>query len=120
MEADVIKADAGGLQRLLDFLSHSFGGGTDVTGALKFAMKTLDSEIMSAADLLMISDGEIPDPPVSEEIMESLDCLKLRQVVEVHGILVGKRESKPLSRLCTKIHNFLVGHDTLAAIGGAY
>lgn len=111
MEAGVITPDGGGIQRLLDFLSHSFEGGTDVTGALKFAMETLDSDVMSAADILMISDGEIPDPPVSNEIMEALDHLKLRKGVEVHGLLVGKKESKPLSRLCTETHNFLIDYE---------
>lgn len=117
MEAGVITPDVKGINRLLDFLSHSFGGGTDVTGALKYAMEALDSNIMLAADILMISDGEIPDPPVSNKIMETLDYLKLRKGVEVHGLLVGKGESKPLSRLCTEIHNFLVDYDTQVVFG---
>lgn len=117
IEAGIITPDAKGINRLLDFLSHSFGGGTDVTGALKYAMEALDSNVMLAADILMISDGEIPDPPVSSKIMEALDYLKLRKGVEVHGLLVGKRESKPLSRLCTDIHNFLVDYDTQVVFG---
>ena len=119
MEAGIITPDVLGIQRLLNFLSHSFGGGTDVTGALKFAMATLDSDIMRAADILMITDGEIPDPPVSDEIMEALDRLKLQQGVEVHGLLVGKSESRPLTRLCTNTHDFLLGYDTLAIIDSA-
>lgn len=111
IEAGVITPDAKGIERLLNFLSSSFGGGTDVTGALKYAMETLDSDVMSAADILLISDGEIPDPPVNQNIMEALDRLKLRKGVEVHGLLVGKRESKPLSRLCTETHDFLVDYD---------
>ena len=114
MEAGVITADAGGVKRLLNFLSHSFGGGTDVTGALKFAMRSLESEIMSEADILLVTDGEIPNPPVSDELLEALDRLKLQRGVEMHGLLVGKNESKPLSRICTKTHNFLVGYDTMA------
>ena len=34
MECGEITCDRSGLARLLDFLSHSFEGGTDVTGAL--------------------------------------------------------------------------------------
>jgi MoxR-like ATPase len=117
MEAGIITPDGEGVQRLLGFLSHSFEGGTDVTGALKYAMETLDSDIMSAADILMISDGEIPDPPVSNKIMEALDRLKLRKGVEVHGLLVGKKESKALSRLCTEVHNFLADYDTQLVLG---
>jgi len=57
------------LTRLLDFLSKSFeGGGTDVTGALKRALEYLE-EVggdAEAADLLLVTDGEIPDPPFNE------------------------------------------------------
>ncbi len=120
MEAGIISPDSEGIERLLNFLMHSFGGGTDVTGALKYAMETLSLDVMSAADILMISDGEIPDPPVSKEIMEALSHLKLRKGVEVHGLLVGKKESKPFSRLCTEVHDFLVDYDTQAILGGGH
>ena len=118
MESGTITADALGIQRLLEFLSHSFGGGTDVTGALEFAMAALDTDIiMSAADVLLVTDGEIPDPPVSKDVMEALDRLKIRTGMEIHGLLVGKRESKPLSRLCTRTNDFLLGYDTLESLG---
>jgi MoxR-like ATPase len=116
MEAGAITADAFGIQRLLDFLSHSFGGGTDVTGALKYAMTTLETDEMLAADILLISDGEIQDPPISAELMEKLDRLKSKRDVRVHGLLVGKRESNPMSRLCNNIYDFLLDYDTLATI----
>jgi MoxR-like ATPase len=120
MEAGEITADRLGIQRLLDFLSHGFGGGTDVTGALKYAMTTLDTDVMAAADILLISDGEIPDPPIPVDLMEELDRLKLQRDVEVHGLLVGKHESKPLSRICCETHDFLIGYDTFATLGAAH
>lgn len=120
IEAGQITPDKRGIQRLLDFLGHGFGGGTDVTGALKYAMTALDSASMAAADLLLISDGEIPDPPISADLMEELDRLKLQRGVKVHGLLVGKHESKPLSRICSETHDFLIGYDALAAVGANY
>ncbi len=42
MDSGSISCDAGGVRRLLDFLSYSFGGGTDVTGALNYAV-SIDS-----------------------------------------------------------------------------
>lgn len=42
VEVGNITCDAEGLRKLLDFLSYSFGGGTDVTGALKFAVSLDD------------------------------------------------------------------------------
>jgi hypothetical protein len=113
MDAGEIGVDASGIQRLLDFLTNSFGGGTDVTGALKYAMTTLDSDTMAAADLLLVTDGEIPDPPVSEAIMEDLERLKLRTGMEIHGLLVGNHESKALNKICTQTHDFLINYDTL-------
>eukprot|EP00980_Cylindrotheca_fusiformis_P003786 scaffold834_cov123-Cylindrotheca_fusiformis.AAC.33 len=120
MEAGEISADSRGIQRLLDFLAHGFGGGTDVTGALKYVMTTLDTDTMASADILLISDGEIPDPPISADLMEELDQLKLDKEVNVHGLLVGKRDSKPLSRICSETHDFLVGYDVLTAVGAPY
>eukprot|EP00547_Thalassionema_nitzschioides_P008787 CAMPEP_0194228370 /NCGR_PEP_ID=MMETSP0156-20130528/43337_1 /TAXON_ID=33649 /ORGANISM="Thalassionema nitzschioides, Strain L26-B" /LENGTH=1110 /DNA_ID=CAMNT_0038960881 /DNA_START=537 /DNA_END=3871 /DNA_ORIENTATION=- len=111
MDAGKISADSIGVTYLLDFLSNSFGGGTDVTGALKCAISSLWSN-MSTADLLLVTDGEIPDPPVSKDIMEDLDRLKVRTGMEIHGLLVGNRHSKPLSKLCTHIHDFLINYET--------
>jgi MoxR-like ATPase len=139
VETGQITSDAMGVRRLLEFLSSSFGGGTDVTGALKHAISVTsaqevspkentarnDSNVisaasrsrgndinsMAAADILLVTDGEIPDPPVSAAVMEALDRLKQRAGVQVHGLLVGKRESPPLSKLCTHIHKFLVGYE---------
>ncbi len=120
MEAGKITAESeGGIQRLLEFLSHSFGGGTDVTGALKFAIKSLEEDIMSAADILLVTDGEIPDPPISEELMDTLDIWKLRKGIEVHGLLIGKSESKPLSRICTTTHDFLSTYDVPIIASGS-
>lgn len=112
MDAGEITPDPAGVRRLLEFLSNSFGGGSDVTGALKYAMATLGSDAMSAADVLLVTDGEIPDPPVKEELMQDLDRLKRRTGMQIHGLLVGKSESKPVSKLCTQTYDFLIGYDT--------
>ena len=109
MDCGRITADVQGVRRLLDFLSFSFGGGTDVTGALQHVMRTQESEALSGSDILLVTDGEIPDPPISDVILKDLDLLKRRTGLEIHGLLVGKAESKPLSKLCTQIYDFL-GH----------
>jgi hypothetical protein len=54
MDCGQIVADANGVERLLEFLSNSFGGGTDVTGALKYVMANIGTDAMSAADLLLV------------------------------------------------------------------
>ena len=126
MESGVMSSEKNGkhdvsttLPRLLDFLSNSFGGGSDVTGALKFAISEFEESVngsgMDAADILLISDGEIPDPPVSQVVMNQLDILKTQKGVKIHGLLVGKRESEPLARICTQIHDFLNDYDEFAS-----
>lgn len=117
METGEIMADKEGVRRLLDFLGFSFGGGTDVTGALKHAMSVLGTDNMSAADVLLVTDGEIPDPPVPNEMMQDLSLLKQRTGMQIHGLLVGKKESRPLEKLCTKTHDFLVGYEEALSVG---
>jgi uncharacterized protein with von Willebrand factor type A (vWA) domain len=93
-----------GIRRLLEFLSYSFGGGTDVTGALKYAIDILENE-MTSSDILLVTDGEIP--PVSHAILTKLEQLKRQNGLEVHGLLVGRQESESLALLCNEVHNFL-------------
>lgn len=113
MDCGTLSADKSGIKNLLEFLSHSFhGGGTDVTGALKFAVQELGSDTLSAADILLVTDGEIPDPPVSDKMMAELNQLKLRTGMKIYGLLVGKGESRPLSKLCEHVYDFLVGYDS--------
>jgi len=151
IETGPLSANTQGIRRLLDFLSSSFGGGTDITGALKHAMETVarhsfssveedardghknnDAELnsrnseessnrqrqktptdMAAADILLVTDGEIPDPPVSDAVMDALDRLKYHADVQVHGLLVGKRESAPLSNVCTHVYDFLIDYERI-------
>jgi len=119
MEAGEITADPAGIHRLLEFLSHSFGGGTDVTGALKHVMKTLDNDEMADADIVLISDGEIPDPPIPLELMTQLESLTIRRGVQVHGLLVGKQESIPLSKICSETYDFLFEYESMGLFGGS-
>ena len=115
VDGGVITATPEGIQRLLEFLSHSFVGGTDVTGALQHAVSTIlsgnndDDNDMTAADMLLITDGEIPT--VKDEILQDLERLKRRTGLQIHGLLVGRSESKPLEQLCTETHNFLTEYD---------
>lgn len=109
IDSGAITCDAEGVKRMLDFLSYSFGGGTDVTGALKYAMETLD---MTSSDLLLVTDGELPNPPVSTTILSQLETLRHQTGMEIHGLLVGKRESPALDSLCTEVHQFLVDYES--------
>lgn len=119
VECENIPCDAGGISRLLEFLSYSFGGGTDVTGALKHAMDVLESDLTSS-DILLVSDGELPNPPVSKSTLAKLEELKRQTGMEIHGLLIGKRESESLNMLCSEVHDFLGSYDGINAVTSSY
>lgn len=95
------------LADLLDFLSYSFRGGTDVTGALRYI---LNQKVQS--DVLLITDGEIP------LVKESTRQLAQQSESNIHGILVGRSKDCPaLRQICTKVHDVFVGYDLNALQG---
>lgn len=58
-----------GISDLIEFLRKSFHGGTDVAPALRYALKLMETEQYSKADILLISDfimGSLPDDILKE------------------------------------------------------
>lgn len=68
---------------------------------------------MSSSDIILVSDGEIPNPPVSVAMMAKLESLRQQTGMEIHGLLVGKKESPALSSLCNSVHDFLVDYELM-------
>ena len=109
-------SDRAGLTRLLDFLGCSFGGGTDVAGPLRRALDVLerpaeDDVIYSGADLLLVSDGELPSPPLDDATFARLRALQRTQGFMVHGLIVGKPRATPLDEMCDVVHTCLSKFD---------
>ena len=73
-------------------------------------MDALEND-MSSSDLLLVTDGELPNPPVSNVILAKLEALKQQTGMEIHGLLVGRKESESLNLLCTEVHNFLGNYE---------
>ena len=71
-------------------------------------LDALDND-MSWSDLLLVTDGKFPNSPVSNLILAKLEGLKQQTGMEIHGLLVRRKERKRLNLLCTDVHNFL-GH----------
>ncbi|RMG20192.1 MAG: VWA domain-containing protein [Methanobacteriota archaeon] len=78
------------LSALIEFLSHSFHGGTDATPALEESLRMLETEDYKKADVLMISDfimGNLPTTTVS----------KIRKFQEndtrFHSLVIGRSEN---------------------------
>ena len=67
---------------------------------------------MASSDLILVTDGELPNPPVSKLVMSKLKLLQQQTGLEIHGLLVGKRESESLDILCDEVHTFLDDYET--------
>lgn len=100
------------MAKLLDFLSNSFEGGTDVDAPLEVALERLEQEAWALADILMVSDGEISPP--SREVLEGIQAARETLGLKVHGLLVGKGVTEAMQMLCSETHVF----KSWSAVGG--
>ena len=96
--------DDASVRRLLKFLSMSFQGGTDVDAPLALSLQRLKQQEWALSDILMVTDGEIPQP--NEDILDELGAAHEELGLEVHGLLVGSNVTEPMKALCTKLHVF--------------
>lgn len=105
---DVMELELGvdreSISRLLTFLTMSFSGGTDVDAPLALSLERLGREEWELADILMVTDGEIPLP--DEDILACLRAANDNLGLEVHGLLVGSNVTEPMKQLCTHLHVF--------------
>ncbi|WP_221075405.1 ATPase RavA stimulator ViaA [Agarivorans aestuarii] len=66
-----------GLREVLNFLSYSFHGGTDMAVALQQAIKQMTEDKYQNADLVVLSDFIAPAPP--SELLETIELLKAQK-----------------------------------------
>jgi len=95
------------MKELLDFLSCSFEGGTDINEPIKRSLDLLCNDAdkeWSRADILIVTDSEIP--PADAELREKLEYQVREHELQVHGLVVGPRKTANLKELCTELHIF--------------
>ncbi|OLQ71353.1 VWA domain-containing protein [Photobacterium proteolyticum] len=95
--------DTSGFNELLNFLTMSFGGGTDAEGPLNKALEKCDSEEWYKADILLVSDGEFP---VSSGLSRKIGNRREKQGLQVHGIQIGSSHYTSMSKICDPMHYF--------------
>jgi uncharacterized protein with von Willebrand factor type A (vWA) domain len=83
--AKVFKAGRVGARDLLEIVETHTGGGTDFEAPLRGAMKMIDAEGLSKADIVFITDGECA---VSEKFLTEFLAWKKAKEVTVIGIIV--------------------------------
>lgn len=98
-----------GLGKLMTFLSHSFGGGTDI-GAMTTVVERLKRESWKKADVVLVTDGEWAAPA---SVITGVTAAKANGT-RFHGVQVGNRGRTGLHSLCDPVHEFR----DWAALGG--
>ena len=71
---------------------------------LKLSLERLQQEEWSSADILMVTDGEIPTP--GTHLLEQIETMHEELGLEVHGLLVGSHTTPAMKQLCTHLHQF--------------
>lgn len=90
-----------GIGRLLDFIAHRFGGGTDVA-VIETVAKRLASEEWRQADVVIASDGEWR---ASAAVVNAAKQARARGV-RFHGLQIGQRGATGLHSICDPVHVF--------------
>jgi uncharacterized protein with von Willebrand factor type A (vWA) domain len=90
-----------GIGRLLMFLGHTFGGGTDV-GVLAKVAKLLQANDWKKADVVFVSDGEWSAPASLVRDVERARGAGSR----FHGVQIGNRGRTGLHTVCDPVHVF--------------
>lgn len=99
-----------GVGRLLEFLGFSFGGGSDTTEVMTRVIARLAEREWKKADILLVSDGEWPEP---KSLQTSIKDAR-EQGTRFHGVQIGNRGRTGLHALCDPVHVF----QDWAAAGG--
>jgi uncharacterized protein with von Willebrand factor type A (vWA) domain len=95
--------DAGGLEDVIDFLSQTFHGGTDISDPIQRAVEKIHEADWELADLIIASDGEFSVTLEVEALVKTAhDSLGLR----VQGILINERQTAGMKQVCSDIFRF--------------
>jgi uncharacterized protein with von Willebrand factor type A (vWA) domain len=95
-----LKLDSEGIEALLDFMSQSFGGGTDVADPLEHALGLVEREQWRLADVLIASDGEFG---VTRDVLERLREAKAQLGLRVQAVLIADRRTMGLNEIADHI-----------------
>lgn len=90
-----------GLGRLMTFLSHSFGGGTDI-GAMTTVVERLKQDNWKKADVVLVTDGEWAAP---HGVIAGVAAAR-ETGTRFHGVQVGNRGHTGLHSICDPVHVF--------------
>lgn len=83
--------------RIVDFASHMFNGGTDITGGVEKAKELIDLvPEFKTADIVLMTDGQDYYQEDDEKLREELRARGVR----LHGVAIGMRSNAYLEEMC--------------------
>lgn len=83
--------------RIVDFASHMFNGGTDITGGVQKAKEMIDNvPEFKTADIVLMTDGHDYFRDDDIELREELRALGVR----LHGVAIGMPHNEYLEEMC--------------------
>ena len=99
--SEELTLDEQGLLQLIKFLGCSFHGGTDISAPLDQAISRLDQAEWKRADLIIVTDGEIPHDITS---IRKIKQAKIAASLRVHGLIIGRAGQGIMHDLCDPGH----------------
>ncbi|MFW2372646.1 MAG: VWA domain-containing protein, partial [Gammaproteobacteria bacterium] len=98
-----------GWQAILDAISLSFHGGTDISTVIEHACGLVEQESWNSADLLLISDSRFY---VSDELINDVAAIKKDHGMRIHGINVSSWNSQAMEQLCQPVYRIAKFYET--------
>ncbi len=103
-------------KEFLDFLSYSFGGGTDFNIALREGLRSLREGEWQGADLMFVSDGySVLNDPAH---MDEWSVLKSANDVRVYSIIINNDNAGGLREISD--HVYILDEKAIEEKGGEY
>ena len=81
------------LEKLIQFLSMSFGGGTDITEAIQISLEMLKTDNFNKADIVAVSDFIMPN--LEDEINNQIIEAKMNKT-KFHSLEIGNSGNKEI------------------------
>lgn len=83
--------------KIVDFASHMFNGGTDITGGVIKAKELIDQvPAFKTADIVLMTDGQDYYQDDDEKLRNELRELGVR----LHGVAIGSQSNEYLEEMC--------------------
>ncbi|KAK9864590.1 hypothetical protein WJX84_001144 [Apatococcus fuscideae] len=86
------------MEDMLEFLEHTFEGGTDLQAPLHLSLERLQKHDWSLADILLVTDGDVPHP--ASDLLKKIRAAEISSGVKLHGLIVDQDQLQQTESAC--------------------